>query len=168
MVDEFLPAQAQFMLAQIIFADYRKISIGTNFKADFARKQKLLNEVTLACRNTINYKIADWTAGALYLMGSAWEEFARAMYDAPRPQELQGEAIQQYEDRLLTSIRPMKQKAVQQYRANLQLAEKTNLENEWVSRSRIRAEQLTIELGLANGSGTSATAVPPEDRASNN
>ena len=168
MVDEYLPAHAQFILAQIVHANYRKANIGANFKVDFARKQNLLNQVTQACRSTIEYKIADWTAGALYLMGSAWEDIARAMYEAPRPKELDAESMQQYEDKLLASLKPFKEKAIQQYRANLQLAEKTNLVNEWVTRSRVRAEQLTVELGLANGIGTSAINLPPESRASNN
>lgn len=166
-VDEYLPAQAQFMLTQMLFSEYRKANIGTNFKADFARKQKLLNEITLACKNTINYKIADWTAGALYLMGSAWEEIARAMYEAPRPQELQGPELQQYEEKLLQTLKPFKEKAIQQYRANITLAEKTNLVNEWVTRSRVRAEQLTIELGLANTNGSSAANLNVQGNASN-
>ena len=101
-------------------------------------------------------------------MGSAWEDIARAMYEAPRPKELDAESMQQYEDKLLASLKPFKEKAIQQYRANLQLAEKTNLVNEWVTRSRVRAEQLTVELGLANGIGTSAINLPPDSRASNN
>jgi TolA-binding protein len=167
MADAYLPAQAQFMLTEMLFLEYQRVNIGKNFKADFARKQKLLNEITLSCKNTIQYKIADWTAGALYLMGATWEEIARTMYEAPRPQELQGDELQQYEKKLLQSLKPFKEKAIQQYRANLILAEKTNLENEWVSRSRVRAEQLTIELGLANTTGSNAANLNAQGNATN-
>lgn len=166
-VDEYLPAQAQFMIARIIFAAYRKVNIGKNFKADYARKQNLLNEVTLACKSTIQYKIADWTTGALYLIGAAWEDLARALYEAPRP-PLEGAEMQAYETKLAQTLRPFKEKAIEHYRANLTLAEKTNVTNEWVTRSRLRAEQLTVELGLANSNGSSASNLTPESRASNN
>lgn len=147
-VDVFLPAQAQFKLAQLLFSDYRKVGIANS--RELQRKQDLLKEINAACKNAISFNVVDWTSASLYLLGLTWEEFARAFSDAPVPSMEADERVQ-YMAALRQKIEPWKKEALKNYQANLTLAERTNIRNDWVEKSRIRAEKLMAELGGESG-----------------
>lgn len=150
-VDEYMPAEAQYKLGEIYFEQYRQIELVEPLVKNLKRKQKLFEQVVLACQNAAKYKVADWTTAALYRIGSAYEEFGRAFLESPRPKLADQAAMAKYEESLRQKVTPLKEKALETYRKNLQLAEENNIQNSWVQLTRERVEKLTVELGLSNG-----------------
>jgi len=161
-VDEYFPAQAQFLIAEIRFQEYRQIDLVPPVDRNFQKKQKLFNEVMALYRAAAEYQVADWTTAASYKIGATFEEFARAFSEAPRPDGLSETDLGRYEEALKQKVRPFKERALETYRATISLAEENNVSNEWVENSRQRAEALAAELGVAsNGEATP----PPSDGA---
>lgn len=155
-VDEYPAAEAQYKIAEIYFDRYRQIELKEPLADNLKRKQKLFEQVVLACQNAAKYKVADWTTAALYRIGAAYEEFGRAFLESPRPRLEDQALLAQYEENLNQKVTPLKKKALETYRRNLALAEENNIQNSWVQLSRERAEKLTVELGLASGANPSA------------
>lgn len=155
-VDEYLPAQAQFMIGEIRFQSYRQIELASPLDRSFQNKQALFNEVLAAYRDAAEYGVAEWTTAATYKIGATFEEFCRALWEAPRPAGLAEADAAHYEASLQQKIRPFKERALETYRANLRLAEENDVRNEWVDNSRKRVDALMFDLGLAS----LGTAIP--------
>jgi TolA-binding protein len=148
-VDEYIPAQAQFLLAEMRFQDYCKLELKPPFERNFKKKKTLFNEVLTAYREASDYQVADWATAATHKIGESFEEFARAFSAAPRPEGLSEADLAAYEESLLQKVRPFKERALETYRANLKMAEENSVQNDWVARSHQRAEALAAELGVA-------------------
>jgi TolA-binding protein len=148
-VDEYIPAQAQFLLAEIHFQDYRKVELTPPFERNFKKKKNLFNKTLAAYRDASEYQVADWATAASHKIGESFEEFARAFSEAPRPAGLSEADVAVYEESLMQKVRPFKEKALETYRANLKMAGENNVQNDWVTKSRQRIEALAAELGIA-------------------
>jgi TolA-binding protein len=161
-VDEYMPAQAQFLLAEMRFNDYCKIELTPPVDRNFQKKQKLFNEVLVAYRDAAEYQVAEWTTAASCKIGATFEEFARAFVEAPPPAGLSEADLAVYEESLEQKIRPFKEKALETYRSTLRLAAENNVQNAWVTSSRQRAEALASELGIPSV----GQAMPPPSNGS--
>jgi TolA-binding protein len=148
-VDEYVPAQAQFLLAEMRFLEYRKVELVPPFERNFKKKKNLFNDVLAAYRDASAYQVADWSTAASHKIGESFEEFARAFSEAPRPTGLSEAEGAVYEESLTQNIRPFKERALETFRANLRMAEENSVQNEWVTKSLQRAEALAAELGIA-------------------
>lgn len=148
-VDEYSAAEAQFKLAEIYFARYRNVQLTEPIQKSLKKKQTLFEQVLRASQNAAKYKVADWTTAALYRIGAAYEEFGQAFLQAPKPQGLNEEQMKIYEERLQAKIKPLQQKALETYRQNIRMAEENGIQNNWIDKSRERAETLTVHLGFS-------------------
>jgi len=113
------------------------------------RKVAKFNEVFEAYKETLEFQIADWSTAASYRIGASFEEFVRAFMTSPPPRGLKGEALQQYQDKLVEAAKPYKERALETYAKMVEQARANAIENNWVSRSRERLQALQIELGVA-------------------
>ncbi len=156
MVDHYLAANAQFMLGEILFQDYKKIKLVKPQKRNLQRKEAAFKRVIEAYTKAAKYAVADWRTAALYRIGETFEEFGRFYWDSPRPKQLDENSLSLYESKLKEQVVPLQKKALTYYRANLKTAEENNIQNDWISKSRSRAEELTIELGLAQAPAPAA------------
>jgi len=149
--DEYYPAQAQFRLSEFQFEAYKKVQIKRTktSRKTRARKERLFKQLALACKKTTQYNIADWTSASVYLVGAAFEEMAQFYINAPKP-KLKGKDLETYENGVAKLTMPFKKKAIQQYQANIQLSQKSDLANEWIEKSRERLEELNKKLGLTS------------------
>jgi tetratricopeptide (TPR) repeat protein len=160
-VDVYMPAQAQFLLGEIRFENYRQVNLEPPLDRNLQRKQTLFNEVLTAYKDAAAYQVADWTTAASYRIGSVFEEFARFFWESPR-QQIAGELLAKYEEQLQQKIRPFKEKALAAYQANVKQAEENSISNDWVEQSRQRIQVLVAELGIeapADGSAPANGAV---------
>jgi TolA-binding protein len=164
-VEEYVPAQAQFMLGEIRFESYRQINLEPPMDRNLQRKQTLFNEVLAAYKDAAMFQVADWTTAASYRIGAAFEEFGRAFWESPRPQ-IAEELLAKYEDQLMQRIRPFKERAFEAYQANVKQAEENGINNQWVDLSRQRIQVLAMELGMeqpTNGVIPASGAIPAKD-----
>lgn len=145
-VEPYFPAQAQFMLGEIQFESYRLVNLEPPLDKSLQRKQALFKDVQTAYTTAAKYQVGEWATAAVHRIGAAFEEFARAFWESPRP-ALEGDLKVQYEQKLEERIRPFKEKAFETYEANLRQARENEIANEWVDQSRTRLQTLAVELG---------------------
>ena len=83
------------------------------------------------------YKRPDWTIAAFYRQAYLLERFARTLYDAPVPAELEKpgreEYLAAYQDQLAQFARPYEAQAVQVYVQALAAARDLHVKNEWTT-----------------------------------
>jgi TolA-binding protein len=146
-VDDYVAAQAQFMIGEIYFQDYCRIQLVPPLDKNLSRKRDELKRVLEAYKEAAKYKVAEWTTAASYKIGLAFEEFVRAFLESPRPDNLTPEERLVYDEKLAETAQPFKVQALETYRANVRRAEESNIDNQWVAESRKRMQALLIELG---------------------
>ncbi len=146
--EKYLAANAQFLVGEILYEEYRQIPITPPLKPALKRKRAKFERVIKAYTKAVQYKVADWAIAASYKVGLSFEEFANALLDSPRPNGLSSEALVEYNQKLWQSVLPFKKKALSAYQANVQRAAENQIDNEWVTQSKQRMEALTLELSL--------------------
>jgi len=148
-IESYVPANAQFLTAEIFFKFFDKIKLKPPLKRNLKRKRSAFAKVIKAYTEAAKFKVADWTTASSYKIGVTFEAFADAVFKSPRPRNLSGEDLNKYDDKLWETVVPFKEKALETYRANLKQAAENSIENNWVLQSRKRVEALVNELGLA-------------------
>ncbi len=147
-VAEYLPAKAQFMIAEINYEKYKQVKIVPPLKVSMNKKTKLLNAVVQQYLGASKYQVADWTTASLYKMGMAFEHLGDAFKNAPIPSEYTEQEIQTYSEAINKQINSMKLKALDFYKANISNANKNDIQNEWINLSQERLDQINIDLDL--------------------
>ncbi len=151
-IDPYYVAQAQFMLGELLFSEYRADHPAASLERSMKRKVAKFNEVFEAYKETLEYQIADWSTAASFRIGASFEEFVRAFMDSPPPRGLKGDALQQYKDKLVEAAKPYKERALETYAKMVEQAKANAIENNWVNQSRERLKALQTELGHGPGS----------------
>lgn len=162
-VELYMPAEAQFMLGEIRFENYRQVNLEPPMERSLKRKQTLFNEVLAAYKEAAAYQVADWTTAASYRIGAVFEEFGRFFWESPREQ-IAEELLAKYEEQLKQKIRPFKERALETYQANVKQAEANGINNQWVEQSRDRLHALASELGveLSTNGSEPANGIDPD------
>lgn len=149
-IDNYFAAQAQFMLGEIIFKDYKTLELKPPLNINLKRKVAKFQQVFQAYKGALEYQVADWSTAASYRIGMALEEFVRAFMESPAPPGLKGEDLKLYTEKLREKTRPYKKQALATYTKNVRQAEANHIENSWVEDSRKRIEALSAELAQIN------------------
>ncbi|MBN2089830.1 hypothetical protein JW964_09455, partial [candidate division KSB1 bacterium] len=145
--DEYFVAQAYFLLAEIDFKFFTTIKLMPPLEANMQKKQMVLNALLQKYLEATKFKIADWTTASFYKIGQAFESFAQSVMESPIPEEATVEQIEQYKEAIRTRlVFPLWQKAIEYYQGNLKLSQESNVQNEWVEKSRTCIINLQKEL----------------------
>lgn len=134
----YFAAKAQFMIGEIYYREYSKITIQPPLKTTFQRKKESLTKVIKSYAKAAKYRIAEWTTAASFRIGQVFEEFANALLTSPIPEGLTPDELVAYELQIKDMALPFQKKALETYTANVNRAEKNNVNNTWVSKSRDR------------------------------
>ncbi len=145
-LDNYFVAQAQFMIGEILYADYVNLDLKPPFEANLKKKVVAFTEVVKAYTESIKYQIADWSTASSHRIGMSFEEFVRAFLEAPIPDDLSDEQKQLYREKLAEKARPYKERALDTYEKNIEQAKANGINNSWVEHSRKRALALRQEL----------------------
>lgn len=148
-VENYLPANAQFLLGEIRFEEFEGIKLTPPVKRKLARKKALFQDAIKAYTEAAKYKVAEWTTASSYKIGLTFETFAEALLASPKPTNLTPEQMQQYIEKLNESVLPLKEKAQQTYETNVKNARENSIVNKWIKESEKRLDALNLELGLA-------------------
>ncbi len=148
-VQKYLPANAQFLVGEILFDEFKRVKLKPPLDRALKLKKARFEKVIKAYTAAAKFKVADWTTAASYRIGMTFEEFANTLLDSPRPSNLTGQALVDYNKKLWDNVLPFKQKALKTYQNNVQQAAKNGIDNQWVALSKQRMQSLTIELSVA-------------------
>jgi len=147
-VDSYFAAQAQFMVGEILFNEYKQLNLVPPLEANLKRKVAKFQQVFSAYKGALEFQIADWSTAASYRIGMAFEEFVRAFMESPMPSGLKEEELRLYSQKLAEAAKPYKERALETYKRNVEQAEVNHIENNWIAESRKRLQALVIELEL--------------------
>ena len=92
------------------------------------------------------YQIADWTTVSMFRIGESFEELVHSLLTAPIPENLTPEQQQLYREQLAVRARPFQEKALETFRKNVEQAAASQIENQWIEKSRNRIQTLQNEL----------------------
>lgn len=145
-LDNYFVAQAQFMIGEILYADYVRLDLVPPFEQNLKIKVEAFTAVVKAYTEAIKYQIADWSTASSHRIGMCFEEFVRAFIEAPIPDHLDEEQRQLYQNKLAERARPYKERALETYSKNVEQAEAYGIDNSWVASSRLRVQALRQEL----------------------
>lgn len=145
-VENYMPANAQFLLGEIKFEEFDNIKLTAPVKRKLARKKALFQEVIKAYTEAAKYKVAEWTTASSYKIGLTFETFAEALLTSPKPANLSSEQMLVYIEKLNESVLPLKEKAQKTYETNVKNAYENSIVNKWVSESEKRLNILKLEL----------------------
>lgn len=151
-LDPYYAAGAQFMFSEILFLDYKTIELTPPFETNLKRKMNAFTDVVKGYGEAIKFQIADWTTAALFRIGESFEELSHSLVEAPIPESLSEEQRILYQQKLGERARPYQEKALETYQKNITQAEANQIDNQWVTSSRLRAEALRQELQPATPS----------------
>jgi hypothetical protein len=110
-------AQAQLDDLEPAFAEYDRISLNVApkfLKGQLEIKAKRLKKLEEAYGQVVLLKQAEPAVCALYRIGFAYKRFAQALYDAPIPREIRGDAalVEEYRSLLTQQAEPLESKAM--------------------------------------------------------
>jgi len=139
-------AQGYFIRGEIAFREFRDIEVfGTGEMLNRLLHQKA--NAFLAAKDIYTMAIRtyepEWMLAAMHRIGEGYEIFYQAVMALPEPEELEPEGRDEYRRMLAEKMRPVLDKAITAYRLNLELSQDQQLDNEWVSLSRRRYQELT-------------------------
>ena len=167
-VDDYYAAQAKFTMAEINFDQFQGIKLNPPFEINMKRKQQIFNQMLQNYTTTTKYEIADWTTAAFHKIGFAFETFAQDIINSPPPANATKEQLEAYRNTLWQKLaQPLKEKALEYYRANDRLATKISFVNEWVEKSRQRITELSQEL-TPDAQSSTAQAIESSDKTASN
>jgi hypothetical protein len=134
----FFAAKAKFMLVERDYADWAKIKINGNLKA----QQKVLKE-KIAGQKELNrkyeevwtYASLEWTMASSYRKGKLMQEFAASLYEVPIPFKEGSEQYDIYRTQLEDIAIPLEDKAIESYEATVAKARQEKIVNEWTKRA---------------------------------
>ncbi|MGH7859037.1 MAG: tetratricopeptide repeat protein, partial [Candidatus Binatia bacterium] len=134
----YASAKAQLLLGRMVEEEYSRVRIEPPIKENFSRKEKLLVSLVERLAQPVGSGLSPLATEASYRIGAAYEGFARAVEDSPRPPGLTEEERSEYDRLLEQQVRPYLVKAVNAYRVTVRASREKSIADDWVSRCRER------------------------------
>ena len=141
----YFVGMARFYRAAIHHRNFREVPVRLPEKVmaeDFARKLALLERAQDGYNATIKAKHIFWVSAAGYQLGALFEEFYDAMMYAPIPEWLDANQRQAYYEELKSQLRPLVNKAIWVFEANLETARKLGYDSEFVAQTEAKLSEL--------------------------
>ena len=128
-------SMAQFKLAQIVHDEMRSVDLPSDealIEEMLEKKAQLLLDAQRLYTKVIRIGHPKWAAAAAYRIGSLYHHLWEDIFNAPVPDDIEGEAKKIYFEILSDRIRVLLRKAVVQWERTLKLAVRLGLDNEWI------------------------------------
>jgi tetratricopeptide (TPR) repeat protein len=174
---DFFLAMAHYYLAEMPHEEFKRVPIRLpekQMERDLEAKAKLLLTAQGRYIATINVRNPHWATASGFQVGALYREFYDAVVGAPIPYadlkrraKAAGvsyeEVLKSYVEQVRQYMRPLLENAIKVHEKNVQMAERTGVENDWVKRSNEQLESLKL---LLAGKDVSATPPAPKPAAS--
>ena len=156
-------ANAQLLLGDMLARDYSAIRLVPPVKENLKQKETQLAAVVDRYAPAVASGLSPLATRASFGIGHAYEEFAQALAESPKPAGLTAEERDEYDRLLDQQIRPYLLKAVEAYRATVRASREKSISDEWVGRCRERLAVVAPRVFLrAPRSGYLPLPAPPE------
>ena len=111
-------AEARYHQGELVHRQYQKIGLGVKMKqlkATLQKKKDLLAAAKTIYEDVVRLGDLQWAAAALYRRGAIFEEFAKAMREAPDPPGVGDDVIELYRQALEEQIVKIEKIAIDRY-----------------------------------------------------
>ncbi|MBI5480022.1 MAG: hypothetical protein HY906_14240 [Deltaproteobacteria bacterium] len=173
---DFFLAMAHYYLAEIPREEFKRQPIRLpekQMERDLEAKARLLLTAQGRYIATINVRNPHWATASGFQVGALYREFYDAVVGAPIPHgdlrrraKAAGityeEVLKAYVEQVRQYMRPLLENAIKVHEKNVQMAERTGVDNDWVKRSGEQLEALKI---LLAGKDTAASPGAPRPAA---
>ncbi len=137
--------EAQFDMAQRGYAGYKSMAFTGNVKKDQAilkEKAEAFKRLKDTYEQIVTFGNYKWATAALYMIGVINQDFSDALLSAPAPKDLPAELRDEYMFKLEELAYPIKNRALEAYKQNVQKGINERLINEWIVKSYIELKKL--------------------------
>ncbi|HSM29712.1 MAG TPA: tetratricopeptide repeat protein [Woeseiaceae bacterium] len=130
----FLAATASVRLAEPLRKRFEVAKLKQPLAESMKLKRSLMEDVIEAYTDAADYGVAEVTTESTFRLAQVYESFADDVLESERPNDLDADALEQYELLLEEQVFPIEEKAIELYKAN---TERTSdgIWDEWVERS---------------------------------
>jgi len=157
-------AEAQFRLANRRYEYYRTINFTGNARKDaniLKEKAQLFNDLKNAYQTVLSFGDYNWATAALHMLGMINQNFADMLLQAPMPSEMNEEQQEEYIYQLEEIAFPVKARALEAFKQNIEKGIKEHRVNEWITASYDELKKIepdAVEPKIEMLSSTSAPA----------
>ncbi len=130
----YLAAVASLELAEPVRRRFEVVKLTQPLADSLKLKKSLMEDVISAYTGAAEYGIAEVTTAATYRLGEVYQKFSADLMSSDRPEELDADALEQYEILLEEQAFPFEEKAIDLYMANADRAA-NGVYDQWVQKS---------------------------------
>lgn len=130
----YLAAFASQVFAEQHYADYQAIHLSAPLKKSLARKQKAFTGMMEEYQHIAAYQAAEFTTYATYKQAAIYQDFAKALLAADKPDGLNALELEQYDLLLEEQAYPFEEQAIAIFEASAQYSWQ-GVYDEWVKHS---------------------------------
>lgn len=146
---KYAAAHARYMEGERVLARFEKIQIQGDVKQLGKRlkeKAELLKQASTIFLDVVSLGVAEWTTAALYQIGRTYEQFAKAMKDAPPPSGLSDADKEAYQQQIDEFVVPIEERSLDAYENGWKKAIELGIYNQWTAKMRDALGRLNAEL----------------------
>lgn len=146
---KYAAAHARYMEGERVLARFETIQIQGDVKQLSSRlkqKAELLKSASSVFLDVVSLGVAEWTTASLYQVGRAYEQFARAMKEAPPPPGLSDRDKEAYQQQIDEFVVPIEERSLDAYENGWKKAIELGIYNQWTAKMREALGRLNAEL----------------------
>lgn len=134
-------AQAALVLAEDAFRDFAALPLAQPLEQNLSEKQRRMDVALSAFASLVDYEVGDVTAAATFYSAESYAEFARALTESERPDDLSADERSAYEAGLDEEAVGFEEKAIAVHEKNRELI-RIGVWNPWIEKSLARLAAL--------------------------
>ena len=132
-------AEAKFKLSYEIYLKLLSIKIlsGKNQQSSVNNKLNTINKLKEELANVIKYDDGGQIVAALTVQGQALQHMADSILGAPIPEELKGDDIKIYKDKVQEIVQPFREQAISFYQSAVERSFSFQAYNSWLKKAMV-------------------------------
>jgi len=130
----YLAATSSIQLAEPVRKRFEVVKLTQPLAESMKLKRSLMEDVIAAYTGAAEYGVAEVTTESTFRLAQVYESFGSDVLDSERPQNLDADALEQYELLLEEQVFPIEEKAIDLYKANTNRAP-DGVWDEWIELS---------------------------------
>ncbi len=137
-VDSAFAAESQFRVAQMHYDEYKNIVFTGNIRRDtelLKAKAEAFKVLKVNYEEVVTYGNYKWATAALHMLGMINQDFSDALLNAPAPEDLPPEQQDEYIFKLEEIAFPIKNRALEAFKQNVNKGINERQVNEWIVKS---------------------------------
>ncbi|NLH49866.1 MAG: tetratricopeptide repeat protein [Myxococcales bacterium] len=141
-------SEAQFRIAMHAYDSYKAMVFTGNLNKDtniLKEKAEAFKKLKEYFEQTVTFGNYTWATASLHMIGVINQDFAEALLNAPTPKDLPQEQQDEYLFKLEEIAFPVKNRALEAYKQNVQKGINERLINEWIVKSFLELKKLEPE-----------------------